>query len=207
MLLCWLLTSVHVCCPFVYVRPAPFCFFPFLLSIFFPFLLFAFSVHTAFTISFLCTCFLNFWFVLHLLIFFGYVFIVSLAFSVSFGLKCWKHAWALPDSDLHCYCLCLSVRFDAYNCFYFVLFFLHVCMWFVLTFMFVCMHVFVLAFMFVCMHVLKNIHLCLCFLCVLLWTLHFHSCLKLYLCSWFFLCIFALYWKKKLELCLILILI
>ena len=45
----------------------------------------------------------------------------------------------------------------------------------------------------------KNLHLCLCFLCVLLWTLHFHSCLKLYLCSWLFMCIFALYWKKNMT--------
>ena len=65
------------------------------------------------------------------LFFFGYVFIVSLAFLVSFGLKCWEHAWALPDSDLHCYCLCLSVCFDAYN--YSLFFFLSRYRTFILT--------------------------------------------------------------------------
>ena len=75
-----------------------------------------------------------------------------------------------------------------------ILFFLQVCMHvFILAFMLVCMHVFVLAFMFVWMHVLKKIYLCFCFLCVLFRTLHFPSCLKLCLCSWVFLCIFAFF--------------
>ena len=87
-LLCTCVLSLCLCSSslFMFVCPVPFCFFPFLLSIFFPFLLFAFFVLTSFTISLLCACFMNFWFVLHLLFFiFGYVLIVSLAFLVSFA--------------------------------------------------------------------------------------------------------------------------
>ena len=127
MLLCWLLTSVHVSCPFVYVHPVPFCFFPFLLSIFFPFLLFAFPVLTPFTISLICACFLNFWFVLHLLIFFGYVFIVSLPF---FGFlwtevlkTCMSFAWFwftlllfMPFCSFWCLQLFLFCFFYTFAC-------------------------------------------------------------------------------------------
>jgi len=83
---CSLQSTCHVPL-FMFVLPlfasSLFCF-PFFPHFFF----FAFFVLTPFTICLLCACFPNFWFVLHLLIFFGYVFIVSLPFSVSFGLKC-----------------------------------------------------------------------------------------------------------------------